>query len=428
MNQKDQRWEIFFKKTNALKQLQKKGYICIRASDLKQITNYEPRLLAKQDTLEERPKVFEENNLSILPIENGKYVVFRDPEQLSFFRFSAQDFQTQQEIYTSQVDLNSYVSYPGAPRLTESQAIDFAYVSSLLRHYSHETELVLTIRGRTRSRKFDISLPESSSHISISGVQIEVDAGYESKTALYLIEAKIGRRENFNIRQLYYPYLNWRNNSPKRIVPIFLSYTNSKYYFFEFSFNDYFGNINLVRKECYSVNESPVVNVDITALIKSTQDQGEPINVPYPQANDLDKVIDTLTAIDSGHKTKQEIARFFEFDERQGDYYSSACRYLGFAKKKGVELEITELGSQFLGIKSPRERTLFIVTSLVRRTTFRKFFELLRANDWKLEALNDNIISEIIAGSTSLSKVTSDRRASTVRQWLKWVLSNTTLV
>ncbi|MDO9033994.1 MAG: hypothetical protein Q7U51_02155 [Methanoregula sp.] len=69
---------------------------------------------------------------------------------------------------------------------SESQALDFAYLVSLLRTFTSEKELNLTIRGRQRSEKFQVAIPGSGHVAEVKGVQIEVDAGYESPERIYL--------------------------------------------------------------------------------------------------------------------------------------------------------------------------------------------------------------------------------------------------
>ena len=98
-------------------------------------------------------------------------------------------------------------------------------------------------------------------------MQIEVDGGYESRDAIYLVEAKTGRRADFHIRQLYYPYLEWSARSAKRIVPIFFFVTNGKFYFFEFRFEQAFGALSIVRAESYVIDESPKARLRLAELM-----------------------------------------------------------------------------------------------------------------------------------------------------------------
>ena len=73
--------------------------------------------------------------------------------------------------------------------------------------------------------------------------------------------------------------------------------------------------------------------LNLKQLLAESRIEPEP-DVPYPQANDLDKVIDIVTNFHSaGLTNKPAIAEFFDFDERQGDYYANAGYYLGLLKR-----------------------------------------------------------------------------------------------
>lgn len=423
MGLNDNAWEIFFRKTKILQRIEHSGFAYVSAKDLKDLTGREPRLLAKQDSLADRPKVFRDNEIAIFPVENGRYILFSDPEQRSFYKFPPAALDLPVQTYNSNVSLDGYDSFPRNRSFSEAQAIDFAYIASLLRKVFGEEHMDLVVRGRLRSGEFDFMLPSYSHRVGVSGVQIEVDAGYESERAIYVIEAKIGRREDFHIRQLYYPFLEWSHRSKKRVVPMFLVYTNSTYYLHEFEFSEEFGKVSLARSESYVINEPPTTDIDLTSLLRTIQIEGEP-GVPYPQANDLDKVIDLLSLLDGGVASKGAISESFEFDERQGDYYANAARYLGFADKRGTEYGLTALGQQLLQAMSRAEKTRIIATQLLRRPTFRDALELLASRGFDLGAVSDDELSALIEAGTHLTGATPPRRASTVRSWLKWLLQN----
>lgn len=424
-------WNKFLRETNTLEKILSTGFAEITAEELKRITGREPRLLAKLDTLESRPQDFRENDLSILPIENGKYILFRDTKCVSYYRFSEEDLDLPVNLYSSIIDLNNYDTFPGFQNLSESQAIDFAYISSLLRFSMSDEGLKLVLRGRAFSGKFDFILPEINHKVKVSGVQIEIDAGFESDKKIYLLEAKIGKRSNFNIRQLYYPYLNWLHRSKKDIVSLFLDFSNSKYYLYEFSFTNLFGDVNIISKQCYVINESPLAEISITSLLRITPIGPEP-NYPFPQANDLDKVVDLITYLNTGMKNKREISEYFEFDERQGDYYANAGCYLGYIKKEksvsGDGFSLTALGKHFLNIQSSNERTRNIIVRLIEKPSFNKIITLLVERGYDLKNITDNEISSIIENITGLGLITADRRASTARNWLHWLLINSKIL
>jgi len=364
MTENSSAWAEYFDRTATLREIEDNGYSYVTADSLKRITRREPRLLAKLDTLSDCPDVFRRHALTIFPVRNGEYVIFKDPERKTYFRLDQSQYPDRLEEYVSAIDLNGFDAFPGIQRLNESQALDFAFVSSLLRKFTGDPGLNLVIRGRLYSGAFDFKLPQIDYSVRVSGVQIEVDGGYESRDAIYLIEAKTGKRDDFNIRQLYYPYLEWSTRSRKRIVPIFLIHTNGKFYFFEFSFKRDFGDLKLERANGFVINEAPTSQLSISYLTGRTAVEGEP-EVPFPQANDLDKIVDLVSLVDKSSVTKLEIADYFGFDLRQGDYYANAATYLGFVARRGDGFTATELGQRFIGMKSLAIRTEIIVEQML---------------------------------------------------------------
>lgn len=423
----EESWRRFFSKTNTLAEIERIGYAYVAAADLKAIARWEPRLLAKQDTLEQRPEVFQEHALGILPVRNGQYVLFRDPNARCYFEFSADDLDLPAQTYVSKVRLADYDTYPRDGISSENQALDFAYVSSLLRKISGEERLDLVLRGRSYSGEFDFVLPGSSHRVNVRGVQIEVDGGYESPGSIYVMEAKIGRRPNFHLRQLYFPYLEWKHRSRKAVVPIFVVYTNSRYYFYRFSFADELDSARLESAACLVVDDQPVAAIDLQALLRSVHVEREPV-APFPQANDLDKVIDTLALLSDGVGTKQELADAFEFDERQGDYYGNAARYLGLADKHQGTFALTEEGRRLLGAKGVGERRGLILRQLLKRPVFREAIRVLAAHQFKPDAISEERLASVMQEETSLTGSTLGRRASTVRSWLNWLINNANFV
>ncbi len=423
MSKNDTAWGHFIREKKVLEQLYSPGYLYISADELKDITHREPRLLAKQDSLAQRPRDFRENQIAIFPVKNGQYILFRDTKCRSFYRFSEKELSLPVKTYYSKVDLNMFDAYPGSNCLSESQAIDFAYLSSLLRTFTGEQHLDLVIRGRLFSGSFDFIIPDLNHEVHVNGVQIEVDAGYESNKGIYLIEAKKGKRDDFHIRQLYYPYLEWTHKSKKEIHTIFLVNTNSKYYIYEFLFSEKFGDLVLSKSICVMVNESPIVELSISKIIRNPKIIKEN-QIPFPQANDLDKVIDLISLLSSDRMNKYRISDFFEFEDRQGDYYANAAMYLGFVSKENTDYFLTPLGYRLVELKSQQERTSVIIDQIFQHNIFVRSFELLVKKGLDFSKLSDAEIGQVIQENTNLSGSTPLRRASTVRKWLEWVTQN----
>jgi hypothetical protein len=128
--------------------------------------------------------------------------------------------------------------------------------------------------------------------------------------------------------------------------------------------------------------------------------------------------------VDEGLSTKTEIADFFEFDERQGDYYANAGRYLGLLKREKGNFLLTNLGRRFTRVRSISGKSQLLIEQLLIRPTFRTTFELLLDRDLELETISNGEIAATIEQFTNLSGTTPMRRASTVRSWFKWILKN----
>ena len=432
----DRAWLAVFDEYILLRKIEEQGYAYVTATELKQAGRREPRLMAKQDTLSSRPAIFRQHDLSIFPVENGRYIIFRDPEHKSYFSLDADLDRIPRESYYPLVDLRSFDSYPQHQQFSESQAIDFAFTSGLLQHFLLDERLHLTIRGRLRSGNFSFGLPDSEKSVIVEGVQIEVDSGYESPDGLYLLEAKVGKRDDFHIRQLFYPWLEWSQKTDKPVVPVLLLYSNSQYYLLQLQFSSTFGELRIVKSMNYTLNEAASASLDFSELFREIPVEAEPEGVPYPQADDLDKVVDVIQQLYSGVQNKAEIAEYFEFDERQGDYYLNAAAYLGFVERNDQCFGVNDSGSEFIRSHLRADKTKLIITQLLQRPSFREMLDRLLnhpANmslfdrQFSIQDLPQAEIVQIIQRHTELNGTTAARRAHTAKSWIKWVLRNAEL-
>lgn len=424
----DRAWNKVFNDLNLLDSIQKDGHARISASTLKEVGGREPRLMAKQDTLESRPDIFRKHQLVILPIKNGEYIIFQDPDSRSYFQFDLDSGTIPIEIHESDPYVDRLETLDLGSISGEFQALDYANIASVLKTYTHEPELFLTIRGRLRSSSFSIALPGRDESIPIQGVQMEIDSGFEGSQGIYLIEAKMGKRQDFHIRQLYFPWKDWSSRSQKPVIPIFFSYSNGLFYLTTFQFGERYGVMEIVDQRCFSVDEDPFLVVEYdTFSAPIPVDPCEPDTAPFPQANDIDKIIDLVISFNDELDTKEAIAEYFEFDERQGDYYANAAIYLGFLERGETrgQFVLTPLGYELKRCKTRRCRNGQLLTQLFKRPTFRYSIELLRESNFDIESISTQSIADLLYRfDARYNPVTRLRRASTVKSWLKWVCMN----
>lgn len=108
------------------------------------------RILCKQDSRQDRPDIFIENNLFLLPVKNGKYAIIQGEGYVDI-----PEINSAAKIYTSKLDFKLETSEIGN---SEMQHLDFAYAASLLRTFLNDDTLVLTIRGRKYTPQFSFRM------------------------------------------------------------------------------------------------------------------------------------------------------------------------------------------------------------------------------------------------------------------------------
>jgi hypothetical protein len=419
--ERDAAWKRVFDALPVAETLARDGIFVIDADDLKRYGSREPRLMAKIDTLAERPAALAENGAALFPVRNGRYALFPDPAQRSFFRFDDAE-PAMPRAFASMVDLDRFDTYPRGQEPSESQALDFAFHSGILPAFCGEKDMRLTLRGRFFSGNFGFRTPGRGLAVDVSRVQIEVDAGYEGDEAIYLVEAKRGRRGDFHIRQLWYPALHWATRTKKRVVPIFFTYSNGQYELTEFAYGEEFGDFRVERQKAYCLEE-PLAAIDFAALPARVAPGPEPESA-FPQANDLDKVVDLVRMAAEGPQSKASIAEAFGFDERQGDYYGNAGCYLGLLRRGDAGFEATEEATGFNALRSRAARTAALVERMAAVPSLREALRLLVERGYRAEKIAPGELAEVVRLATGLGASTPERRASTVRAWLGWVMRN----
>jgi hypothetical protein len=207
-------------------------------------SQFEPRLLCKQDFKEERPNIFQQNQLSLLAIENGKYLLTKTN---IYFDLKFQNVP----VIQVEKNKNCLLLQHGD---SESMLIDnirYAGIFERNEFLGEPIEFGPLMRGRHRC-SFDMKLEEEQ--ISVKGVQIETDACYISKNKILLIECKKGNSiGSFNIRQLYYPYRYIKNiyGEQKEVVPIFVYGDKKNIYIWKFKFEDVNDLNSIVQQNFY---------------------------------------------------------------------------------------------------------------------------------------------------------------------------------
>lgn len=395
-------WEKIFRELDVHGHIEKLGYFDITAPQIKKHGDHrEPRLMTKVDFREHLPRIMADHGLSILAIGNGSYRIARTDPFIEVI-------ETPPSSVTTVTFPNELLTLAPTAISSESGALDIAFVSGMLDQVFRE-RTVLTIRGRFRATiPFDFSL--NGINYPVNGVQIEVDGGYEGAGSVNLVEAKIGSRNNINLRQLLYPELYWqkRVGGIKRIRSFIFYYQEPYFRFIPFvadggrMFADHSAELAFAFAE-------PEDRFDLYAVEPRELDDLVNLDAPFPQADKFDKVLAMLTAIDSqGPAAKRELTLDFDIVDRQIDYYFNTLRFMGLAESDRENIWLTGRGRKIARL--PHRKKLQEMAKII-------FSEPIfnRALKQGVDAVDSALFSRWGMGGSTIP-----RRKKTVRSWIEY--------
>jgi hypothetical protein len=138
-----------------------------------------------------------------------------------------------------------------------------------------------------------------------------------------------------------------------------------------------------------------------------------------PQADDMDKILETVEVVSHGHRTFEEIADYIGLVGRQGRYYRKATEILGFTKRSGANYSVlTKLGKEFLEA-SGLEKRVILQEALLKNPVFIEVVNRLRAAG--NNGLGDDDIEDAIISITQTTAGMANRRRASVKSWLKYI-------
>jgi len=163
----------------------------------------------------------------------------------------------------------------------------------------------------------------------------------------------------------------------------------------------------------------------IWQIVKETPLIEEP-EIPFPQADDFERVINLLElTFNKGEMIKDEITENYDFDSRQTNYYTDAARYLGLLEKSYENGEIifrlSATGLQLFRVDLA-ERQKLLIKAIVKH----KVFQLCLDDALRNRLLtNESVVNQMKI--CSLFNISSDstfsRRSFTIKSWINWIKS-----
>lgn len=420
---KNDAWEELFRRRKVLEEVERHGACQISASEINEL--HEARLMTKFDHYVQLPEIFKRNHLTIQPNTRGTYLVGRFD--------SYQNVADDPSVPVEGLPFPRRIETINPANLySESAVLMCAYYTGIISGVFGR-EMMLTAFGRMSAGSFDYQIRNNQTgelhEIRVEGAQMEIDAGFEGEDTFAIVEAKNEAVTDFHVRQLYYPYRAWLARTGKRVVPVFLSYSNASSVFtlhvFRFSEPQLYNSIELVAQRKFQVLPSGIEHETILEALGRSKVKPEPAGIPFPQADSFERIVDLLAQLygAGGTLTKDYITSNYDFDSRQTLYYAQAAAYLGLVERRryrghGVAYSLTKRGAAVMS-RHPQARNLALVECVLERNVFNRalriYFESARRP-------SSEQVEEIMKSARlGLSGKTIPRRAQTVLRWVDWI-------
>ena len=243
---------------------------------------------------------------------------------------------------------------------------------------------------------------------------MEVDMGFEGRDSLLLIEGKAHRRENFLIRQLYYPYRSFRDFQSKDVRAFFLVADSGTFSLWEYRWDDPFDyeSIRLSKAASYRL-AADTPPVELFASIEPDQS----LDI-VPQADDFEKVAELPLLVSSGVSTPIEWMNHYGITYRQANYYKEAAEAMGLVSADGGPFVLTAEGRRYVEME-PKKRGDYLASRILRIPIMNRVFH--RVQQSKGSGVGRDEIARLIEKTSHLTGSTPPRRASTVLSFFRWM-------
>ena len=295
---------------------------------------------------------------------------------------------------------------------SEQQAIAVAEHYHLFDRFYAETFRSLP-SGRQRLHK-EVSLcvgETQAQRVTISGVQVEADALQIGEMSVLTVEAKLGADE-MHAKQLFLPMHDAlsrleEEGSILHVQPtVLVSRSEGIFDLYAFEFDDHerITSHRVTASMRYELrNHVPATPQNQTTRAEVSANY----EAPFPQADRLELVERTWRWLEDG-MSKDAWVEEMGYAPRQFDYYVNALKWLRLATGPTNELEVKSLAE--VGGASFKEHVQAVLSA---DRTFRSCFHLPKEEIRKQASIDLDERQDM-----SLTEVTRNRRALTVRSWL----------
>lgn len=421
-------WQTIFDCCKIVESIKRYGFFDITADEIKRISGKEPRIMAKWDSLQSVPEVFKKCNLGLISTSRKGYRIapFNLFHEIESKVLDATKIQSRQ-IPSWMLSLGEELRERSEPGLLSS-----CYASGIMSEYAKATqdEVLPGIFGRLTTDKMSFTLAGIGEYagkripVTCDGIQFEIDSSYESPEAMLIIEAKNYLLEDFNLRQLYFPWRYLRGKIAKPIRPMFVMRSNEVISVCEYEFTkaNEMDSIVLVSANRYSFAETEITTKDLQDTLASIKRPKKADNKIFPQADRMELVIDLCERLRNAPAVTDDIAEGLAYVHRQGQYYVQAARFLGLVDQLAKSYVLSKEGCRIFSL-SYKNRQLELVKKILQYRVFARSLDFALKNAACPDT--ETVAKWITEDKWPMNNATARRRASTVIGWTRWLINLT---
>ncbi|MBO4516528.1 hypothetical protein J5751_03755 [bacterium] len=153
------------------------------------------------------------------------------------------------------------------------------------------------------------------------------------------------------------------------------------------------------------------------------EEDNEDLNVPFPQANDFEKIIKLIKIEDEALlQDNNYLVSILNVSQRQINYYIAACVFLGVVDNKRL---FTEFGC----LLRKKGYDNFLSSISAKIISMPVFGDAFFSRFFYDEELSTDDIAELLSITYGIeNQAVAKRRASTVKNWINWLFKQRRLL
>ncbi len=156
MTKNDEAWEKLFRELEISEHVEREGAFKISAAQIKKFR--EPRLMTKFDHKINLPTKFRSNDLSILPVTRGDYLIAHFDTWHNFEPITSPVVQAELPEHLQSLDSKNIFS--------ETVALNCAFASGIIADFTGDENIFPAVAGRMSSGNFDFKINDTQKKFS----------------------------------------------------------------------------------------------------------------------------------------------------------------------------------------------------------------------------------------------------------------------